>query len=113
MRAIPDLPVSNPAGFVLHVLTDGVLTHDVTGRIVRWNEAAPTILRISDDALGSSSTNPLWQAVHADGSPWPIETQPAQLALYQGVHVHDETMGIHRPRRHIHLAARQRLPHPR
>ncbi len=97
MRAIPDLPVSNPAGFVLHVLTDGVLTHDVTGRIARWNEAAPTILRIADDALGEASTNPLWNAVHADGSPWPIETQPAQVSLYQGIHVHDETMGIRQP----------------
>ena len=97
MRAIPDLPVSNPAGFVLHVLTDGVLTHDVTGRIVQWNQAAPRILGIADDALGASSTNPFWNAVHADGSPWPIETQPAQLTLYQGIQVHDETMGIPRP----------------
>ncbi len=97
MRAIPDLPVSNPAGFVLHVLTDGVLTHDLTGRIVQWNDAAPKILRVADDALGASSTNPLWHAVHADGSPWPIETQPAQLTLYQGIQVHDETMGIRQP----------------
>jgi PAS domain S-box-containing protein len=97
MRAIPDLPVSNPAGFVLHVLTDGVLTHDLTGRIVQWNEAAPKILRVADDALGASSTNPLWHAVHADGSPWPIETQPAQLTVYQGIQVHDETMGIRQP----------------
>ena len=97
MRAIPDLPVSKPAGFVLHVLTDGVLTHDVTGRIVQWNDAAPRILRVADDAFGASSSNPLWHAVHADGSPWPIETQPAQLALYQGIQVHDETMGIRQP----------------
>ena len=97
MRAIPDLPVSNPAGFVLHVLTDGVLTHDLTGRIVQWNAAAPKILRVADDAFGASSTNPLWQAVHADGSTWPIETQPAQLTLYQGIQVHDETMGIRQP----------------
>ena len=97
MRAIPDLPVSNLRGSVLDDFADGVLTHDATGSIVEWNAAAPRILRIDDDALGSPSLNPLWHAVHADGSSWPIETQPAQLALYGGRHVRDETMGIRRP----------------
>jgi diguanylate cyclase (GGDEF)-like protein/PAS domain S-box-containing protein len=95
MRAIPDLPVSNITGSLL--LSDGVLTHDAAGRVTRWNDAAPRILQISGDALASPSTNPLWQAIHDDGSPWPIETQPAQLALYEGVQVRDETMGIRQP----------------
>ena len=98
MRAIPDFPTSNVARSVLPVLTDGVLTHDLAGHIVEWNDAAPRLLRTADDALTTSGpSNPLCHAVHADGSPWPIETQPAQLALYQGRQVRDETMGIRRP----------------
>lgn len=98
MRAIPDFPSANVARSVLHVLTDGVLTHDAIGRIIQWNDAAPRLLRVGDDALSSSGpSNPLSSAVHADGSPWPIETQPAQLALYEGRQVRDETMGIRRP----------------
>ena len=96
--AIPDFPTANVARSVLPVLTDGVLTHDVTGRIVEWNDAAPRCFFVVDDALASPGpSNPLFHAVHDDGAPWPIETQPAQLALYQGRQVRDETMGIRRP----------------
>jgi PAS domain S-box-containing protein/diguanylate cyclase (GGDEF)-like protein len=98
MRAIPDSPVSNIAFSVIEDLTDGVLTHDATGRVVQWNDAALRILGAGAGTLAAAdSSNPLWQAVHADGSPWPLETQPAQLALHAGRPVRDETMGIHRP----------------
>jgi PAS domain S-box-containing protein/diguanylate cyclase (GGDEF)-like protein len=74
------------------------LTHDATGHIVQWNDAALGILGADGGALAATdSSNPLWRAVHADGSPWPLETQPAQLALHAGQPVRDETMGIRRP----------------
>ncbi len=82
---------------MLHDLTDGVLTHDATGRVVQWNDAALRILGVGAGALSAAdSSNPLWQAVHVDGSPWPLETQPAHLALYADRPVRDETMGIPR-----------------
>ena len=98
MRVLPDLPAPQIVGSVLELLSDGVLSHDTTGRIVHWNASALRILGTTGDGLRAfDASNAWWQAVHADGTPWPLETQPAQLVLHAHQPVRDETMGIRRP----------------
>jgi diguanylate cyclase (GGDEF)-like protein/PAS domain S-box-containing protein len=83
---------------ILDTLAEGLLLHDTSGRIIRWNPAAETVLCLSGDELaGRTSMDPRWRAVHADGSPWPGETHPTPVALATRRAVRNEVMGIPLP----------------
>jgi len=83
---------------ILETLTEGLVLHDATGSILRWNAAAERVLGLSGDELaGRTSLDPRWLATHADGTPWPGETHPAMIALQTGRSVHDAIMGVHHP----------------
>ena len=83
---------------ILNTLTEGVVLQGPDGAIVEWNPAAERVLGLSGDELaGRTSTDPRWQALHADGTPWPGETHPAMESLRTGRPVADAIMGICHP----------------
>jgi sigma-B regulation protein RsbU (phosphoserine phosphatase) len=81
--------------FISLALRDGIIVQRGQGEIVWFNPVACRLLRMSPDELaGKSSLDDSWQAVHADGSPYPGETHPAVLALTTGVTVRGALMGV-------------------
>lgn len=83
---------------VFQHMSDGVVVHDHTGAIVRYNPAALTVLGLSEDEiLGKTSLDPRWQATREDGTPFPGEEHPAMVALRTGVPQCKITMGIRTP----------------
>ena len=83
---------------ILDTLSEGLILHDASGRIIRWNPAAEVLLGLSGDELaGRTSLDPRWQAVHPDGTPWPGDSHPAIVALASGASVRRQVIGVHRP----------------
>ncbi len=73
----------------------GVVVHDADGVIVYSNPAAEAILGLSVDELtGRTSHDPRWQAVRADGTPFPGAEHPAMEALRTGRAVESVIMGV-------------------
>jgi two-component system, sensor histidine kinase len=95
---------------VFGAMADGVVVQGPDGRITLANPAAEFILGLTlDQMCGRTSMDPGWQAVRADGSPFPGEEHPAMLALRTGKAVSGVIMGISRPnheRRWIKINAR-------
>lgn len=76
-------------------MTQGVVFHNRDGAIVNANPAACVILGLSHEEIsGKHSTDPLWQVVHEDGSPFKGEHHPAMVALRTGKTVENVVMGI-------------------
>jgi PAS domain S-box-containing protein len=66
--------------------------------ITAWNPAAERILGISGDQLrGLQLFDASWQAIHEDGTPFPVETHPGSQAMRTGVLQTNVVMGIRRP----------------
>lgn len=83
---------------ILDALMEGLVLHDVDGVVIEWNPAAERLLGLSaDELIGRTSMDPMWRAVHADGSPWPGEEHPAMVCLATGEWIRNEVMGVHRP----------------
>jgi diguanylate cyclase len=83
---------------ILDTMSEGLVLQESNGRIIEWNPAAERLLGLSADELsGRSSTDSQWTAIHADGTPWPIETLPAMEVLRTGEPVTNAVMGVHRP----------------
>jgi PAS domain S-box-containing protein len=83
---------------VIASMAEGVVVSDATGAILECNTAAQRILGLSEDELlGRRSVDPLWRAVHEDGSPFPGELHPAMEVLRTGASRWNVSMGIHRP----------------
>ena len=82
----------------LSSLSEGVVIQKSSGEIVTANNAAGSILGLTNDQLtGRSSSDPRWQAIHEDGTPWTGDTHPAMVALKTGKSISDAIMGIHKP----------------
>lgn len=82
---------------IVENLEEGVVLQDRSG-ILRANARAAEILGLTEgQLLGRDSLDPRWRAVHEDGSPWPGESHPSQVALRTGESVRNAVMGIHRP----------------
>jgi PAS domain-containing protein len=65
---------------------------------VTCNASAERILGLSlDQMAGSTSTDPMWRAVHEDGSAFPGEDHPIVTTLKTGEAQHNVTMGVHKP----------------
>jgi hypothetical protein len=83
---------------VVNVLTEGVILQAVDGTIIASNTSAEHILGLSSDQIkGRTSTDPRWQAVHEDGSPFPGEGHPSMIALQTGEPQNNRVMGVHKP----------------
>jgi len=79
-------------------LDEGVIFFDGSGKIIEANDAARKILGLDANQLkGSKSFSPEWQTINLDGSPFPIEEYPVQIALKTGKAVKKVTMGIFSP----------------
>ncbi|HXP90830.1 MAG TPA: ATP-binding protein [Fibrobacteria bacterium] len=79
-------------------LSEGVVFHDASGRIVECNLAAEKILGMDrDQVLGRTSVDPPWRSVREDGSNLPGQEHPAMRTLASGKPVHDVAMGIEKP----------------
>ena len=80
---------------VIEAMAEGVVYHEPGGAIGAVNSAAEAILGLSADQIrGRASTDPEWQAIHPDGSPFSGDTHPAMVCLRTGEPVRDQLMGI-------------------
>ncbi|HET8714327.1 MAG TPA: ATP-binding protein [Holophagaceae bacterium] len=83
---------------IVENLEEGVVLLQDRNGILQANARASEILGLTEgQLLGRDSLDPRWRAVHEDGTPWPGESHPAQVALQTGVGVQNAVMGIHRP----------------
>ncbi|MEI8027443.1 MAG: PAS domain S-box protein [Pseudomonadota bacterium] len=80
---------------VMENMNDGLVVHEASGRIVRFNNSALRILDLSEDQLlGKTSMDPQWGAISEDGSDFPGERHPAVVALKTGMQVANVLMGV-------------------
>ncbi len=74
----------------------GVVYQDVLGGITTANPAAEQILGLSLDQMqGRKPIDPRWHAIHEDGTDFPGEQQPANLALLTAKPVLGTVMGVY------------------
>ncbi len=84
---------------VLSGAAAGIVEQDAQGRIVECNPEAERVLGLTRaQMLGRESVDPRWQAVRADGTPFPGDQHPAMVALRTGEPVRGVVMGIRTPR---------------
>ena len=63
----------------------GIAVHEPDGTFVRLNERAEEILGLdADDLLGEQLEEPMWEAYTPDGSPFPDDAFPFNVALRTG-----------------------------
>ncbi|MBK6735617.1 MAG: PAS domain-containing protein [bacterium] len=73
----------------------GVVVHEADGAIIWSNPAARSVLGLSlDEITGRTSSDPRWQAVRPDGSPFRGDEHPAMEALRTGRCVESVIMGV-------------------
>jgi PAS domain S-box-containing protein len=83
---------------LIMAMAEGVLVLDALGNITMCNPAAERILGLTTNQLiGRTLMDPRWEAIHEDGSPFPVEDQPAILTLYTGQPQLNVCMGIQKP----------------
>lgn len=83
---------------IVSSLSEGVVLHDATGKIVLHNRAACSILKVTESQLlGATPMDPQWQCFREDGSPFPGEEHPASISLMKGIPCHNVIMGVKTP----------------
>ena len=81
-----------------NAISGGVVVQNINGEIVETNKLAREILGLTkDDISGRTSTDPRWEAIHEDGTPFTGETHPAMMTLKTGKPVRDVVMGVFNP----------------
>jgi PAS domain S-box-containing protein len=82
---------------ILASLTEGVVFHGPDGVASSANDAALALLGLSMDELAlRAPLPPGWRAVRPDGSPYPTDEYPIQIALQTGLPQRDVELGINR-----------------
>lgn len=83
---------------IVAALREGVVVRDASGAITHCNQSAEQILGLTaDQMMDRAAVDPLWRAVHEDGSPFPGDTHPAMNSLRSGQPYQDVIMGVHKP----------------
>ncbi len=83
---------------VIASMAEGLVVHDLDGRIIMHNEAACSILGLScDELVGRDSLNPDWRTIRPDGSDFPGDEHPAMRTLATGQACSEVIMGVQRP----------------
>ncbi len=78
----------------------GVVYHASDGRITEANPAALRILGLTREQIERRTPlDPAWSAVREDGSPFPNDEYPPQIALREGREVRNVVMGLFNPHR--------------
>jgi len=79
-------------------MSQGVLYQAPDGKIISANPAAEKILDMPFEQMQGRTTEDLdWLVIHEDGSNFPEETHPANVALRIGEKVENVVMGIYSP----------------
>ncbi len=79
-------------------MSEGIVVQNMDGSIQLCNTAAERILGLTEaQMIGRTSVDPLWRAVHEDGSPFPGEAHPAMVTLRTGEPQSNVIMGVHKP----------------
>ena len=90
--------VTSESDAVIDFLPLGIVFQNKEGKILTANPAAERILGLSLDQMqGVKSTDPRWQAIREDGSPFPGEDHPAMVSLQTGLPVKNVKMGVFNP----------------
>jgi PAS domain S-box-containing protein len=83
---------------LFETITQGVIYRDSEGRITSMNPAAEKFLGYNlEDIINKKIEDPIWKAIHEDGTEFPPETHPAIVALKTGKTVKDVVIGIEKP----------------
>jgi PAS domain S-box-containing protein len=83
---------------LFETMAQGVVYQDVEGWIISANPAAERILGLSLDQMqGKTLLDPCWRAVQEDGSDFPGEMHPSNLALRTEEEVRNVVMGVFNP----------------
>ena len=79
-------------------MAQGVVYQDSNGHITSMNPAAEKIMGYTINEIQCrTSEDPIWEAIHDDGKPFPGEGHPAMVALRTGKEVKNIVMGIRNP----------------
>ncbi|MDE2349968.1 MAG: PAS domain S-box protein [Gammaproteobacteria bacterium] len=80
---------------IFETMTEGLVVQDRDGAIIDANPAAIDILGVGRERLfGRTSHDPHWQAIHANGTPFPGEEHPAMVTLRTGRAQRHQIMGL-------------------
>ena len=84
--------------FLFDNMIQGVAYLNSDSEIIYANYAAEKILGLSFEQMnGLSSVDPLWHAIHEDGSDFPGDKHPSIRALKTGKPIYDIKMGVFNP----------------
>lgn len=81
---------------IIAALQEAIVIQDHTGQICACNASAERILGLSGDRRSQRSSFE-WKLIREDGLPFPVEEQPARLALQTGKPASRVVMGIYKP----------------
>lgn len=83
---------------ILTNMSEAVILHDKTGRIIAANPSAPKILGLSSDQmLGKDNMDPQWKTFNEDGTICTPDRHPSTIAIKTGMSVSNFTMLLQRP----------------
>ncbi|MEH1908065.1 diguanylate cyclase [Nostoc sp.] len=83
---------------VITAMAEGIVLQQADGRITACNESAEKILGLNtEQMMGRTSIDPLWKAIHEDGTPFPGETHPAIVTLRTEQPKFNVVMGVYKP----------------
>lgn len=103
MAVHPELSSRDPADpatqhFYLRyeAIAAGIVVQDRRGRIIHANRAACAILAATlEQLIGRTSSDPGWQAIQEDGTPFPGDAHPSMVTLRTGQSLHGVVMGLY------------------
>ncbi|MGE5431588.1 MAG: PAS domain S-box protein [Syntrophomonadaceae bacterium] len=76
-------------------MTQGAIFHDTNGKVIAANPAALEILGLNEEQIqGRTSLDPVWKAIHEDGTNFPGSTHPVMVALKENRKVSNVIMGV-------------------
>lgn len=83
---------------LFETMLHGVIYQDAEGKIISANPVAERILGLSLDQMkGRTAFDPGWKAIREDGSNFPRESHPSEIALATGKAIENAVMGIFNP----------------
>jgi PAS domain S-box-containing protein len=81
---------------LFETMTQGIVYQDSNGKIISANPAAETVLGMTLAQMqGRTSRDPVWRAIHEDGTDFPGEDHPIPQALKSGQTIRDVVIGVY------------------
>jgi PAS domain S-box-containing protein len=78
-------------------IQEGLVVNDASG-IQFCNKSAEQIIGLTiEQMLGRGTSSPEWRTIHEDGSPFPMELQPAAIVMRTGEPQTNVVIGMYRP----------------